>query len=105
MKTRAKSKQELIELIQQALDEVFELRASVEYDEEFMGDALSFTDDLEKQLHYALKTVQSEDYMFGGEDFPFMDLVRRVDIRLLPFKHLLTVINNTHNMGLDADGG
>ena len=42
-------------------------------------------------------------YVFGDENLPFMDLVKNVDDRLLPFKHLFLMVNATHIEGLDID--
>ncbi|MFV2031931.1 MAG: hypothetical protein ACC663_05495 [Gammaproteobacteria bacterium] len=41
VRTRARNQDEFVYLIDQALDEVEDLRAAVEYDEEFMGEAVS----------------------------------------------------------------
>ena len=97
----ARSMQEYIELVNAALDEIFDLRASIEYDEEYMGNAMLFLDDLEKGVKDLLKSLQSGDYEFGGEPLPFTNIVRNSDERLLPFKHLMNLIIKTHEQGLD----
>lgn len=97
----ARSMQEYVELINSAIDEIFDLRASIEYDEEYMGDALLFLGDLEKGVKDLLKSVQSDDYKFGGDPLPFAKIVDTCDERLLPFKHLLKLIIKTHEQGLD----
>lgn len=99
----ARTMQEYIEMINAALDEIFDLRASIEYDEEYMGDAAVFLNDLEKGVKDLLKQVQSDDYRFGSETPAFASIVNNVDERLLPFKHLLKLILKTHEEGLDAE--
>ena len=101
----ARSMQEYIELINSAIDEIFDLRASVEYDEEYMGDALAFLDDLERGVKDLLKAAQSDNYQFGGEPLAFAKIVDNCDERLLPFKHLLKLIIKTHDEGLDEGQG
>jgi len=43
-------------------------------------------------------------YLDGeGDDLEFITLVRNTDEQLLPFKHLLCVINNTHTEDYKQD--
>jgi hypothetical protein len=42
-------------------------------------------------------------YQFANEDLSFMGYVLHVYDRLLPFRHLLCVINETDRKGLDVD--
>ena len=71
------------------LDEVAELRAAVEYDEEYdeeyMGDALVFLDPLEQDIRRLDDQVQVGDFQFGGEGLPYVEQLKTVDSRLLPF--------------------
>ncbi|MDH5327032.1 MAG: general secretion pathway protein GspF [Gammaproteobacteria bacterium] len=97
----ARSIQEYIELVNAALDEIFDLRASIEYDEEYMGDASIFLSELERGVKSLLQSLQSGDYEFGGEPLSFAHIVKKTDERLLPFKHLLNLIIKTHEQGLD----
>jgi hypothetical protein len=39
-------------------------------------------------------------YEFGTKELPFMPLARRQREEMLPFKHLLRMINETHVNGL-----
>ena len=45
-RTRPADETEFLQLIMQALDEVEDLRAAIEYDEEFMGNASIFIEPL-----------------------------------------------------------
>lgn len=89
------------ELVNQALIEVEELRFSIEFDEEFMVDALSFVGELENQLKDLLAEMQAGNYEFKEEDLPFMQIVKGQNKVILPFKGLLTQINSTHRLGLE----
>lgn len=41
--------------------------------------------------------MKAADYLAGEDsDLAFMERVKKTDEGLLPFKHLLSVINNTH---------
>lgn len=87
-------------MLEQVLDELDELRASIEYDEEFMGDALVFLDPLEKDVRDLYAEVQKGEHQFGGEDLPFVERLKSVDARLIPFGQMLVWINDVHLNGL-----
>lgn len=89
-------------MLEQVLDELDELRAAIEYDEEFMGDALVFLDPLEKDVRDLRAEVQEGRHQFGGEDLPFVKMLKSVDARLLPFGQMLVWINDAHLKGLPA---
>ncbi len=90
-----------IDLVEQGLFEVEELRFSVEFDEEFMEGALNFVDILEQQLKDLMASLKEGHYEFADEDLPFMELVKTQSNLILPFKGLLTLINTTHRKGLE----
>ena len=98
-----KTFQQYKNLIREALDELAELRASIEYDEEFMGGALEVVDKLEPAVQDFLAYVQSDSYQFGRGELPFMDVVKEANPNLLPFKYLFSQIEKTHNQKLDED--
>ena len=57
---RARSSEEYVSMIEQALDDVWDLHQSIEYDEEFMADAREFIGSLEsslKDLHQSMKDL------------------------------------------------
>ncbi len=100
---RARTVEQYIELVKQAIFEVEELRMAIEYDMDSMGGALGFIEILEQQMQDLVGSMEKGEYRFMDEDLPFMGMVLEVDDRLLPFKHLLAVINETHRKGLDVD--
>jgi hypothetical protein len=95
--------EEYLDLITQVLFEIQDLRASVEYDEEFMSDALVLLDPLEASVRKLHRSVSEGDYEFSDQNLPFMSIVNATDTTLLPFKHLLIQINDTHRHGLSVD--
>ena len=101
---RASSMDEYRGLINEALDELDELRASIEYDEEYMEGALALVNPIADGLKALLKSIDDGDYQFGQGELEFMDIVRRADSTLLPFKFLFTRIERTHREGLGQEG-
>ena len=93
-----------LELVKQALFEVEELRMAAEFDEEYMGDVLSFIPGLEKPLREMESALRDGSYEFGADDLPFMPIVERQPDVMLPFKTLLRQINDTHRQGLRGEG-
>ena len=77
-----------------------DLRMSAEYDVEEMGDALGFVDDLERGVRELIGALKDGSHRFGGDDLPFMSIVRQQSDLVLPFKGLLRDINNVHRKGL-----
>jgi len=92
-----------IDLIEQGIFEVEELRFSVEFDEEFMEGALNFVGILEHQLKEMMSSLKEQSYEFVDEDLPFMTLVKNQSNLILPFKGLLNLINTTHRKGLETE--
>ena len=100
---RPKTAEEYVSLIENALFEIEDLRAAAEYDEDSMGGALKFLDELEAQVRSIRDRMAAGSYRFEDRDLPFMKLVQQVDDRLLPFKQLLVIINATHRKGLNVE--
>ena len=100
---RPKTVDQCVELVKQAVFEVEELRLATEYDLEQMGGVMTFLDNLEEQVKGLWDSMVQGTYEFRDEDLPFMRIVNTADDRLLPFKFLLRVINETHRKGLDVD--
>lgn len=86
----------LDELLRQAEIELSELRASVEYDEEFMEGVLSSIEPLEQAVAELLQDPEHGRSRYQGRDLPFMERVRRLDRTLLPFRQLFFDINTLH---------
>ena len=82
--------------------ELVDLRASIEYDGEFMEGVAGFVAELEKELKILFTSLKDESYYFSKDDLPFMSLVNSVNNMLLPFKHILRQINDTHTRGLES---
>ncbi len=98
---RARSVDEYVEMVKQAIFEVEELRLAYEYDMDSMGGAAPFIDLLDADLKALFDSMKDGSYQFRNEDFPFMKIVEREEDRRLPFKYLLRQINETHRLGLD----
>lgn len=90
-------------LIDEALMELSELRASIEYDEEFMEGGFAFIDELEHGVKQLKISMDEGTYTFGGNRLEFMTIVQNANSLLLPFKFLFTRINETHEKGLPED--
>jgi len=98
---RPQTMKDYIELVDQAVFEVSDLRAAMEYEDDAMSGLYDFVSVLEKELTVLLKSLKEDSYSFSKEDLPFMSAVNTINDILLPFKHLLRQINNTHINGLD----
>jgi len=100
---RARSVEEYVDFVKQALYEVEELRVAAEYDMEDLGDSMKFVDELEASVRELYRSMEDGSYRFENEDLPFMAIVERYDTDKLPFRYLLRQINETHRLGLDVD--
>ncbi len=101
--SKARTMDEYRGLIDEALMELSELRASIEYDEEFMGGGFAFIDDLEHGVKQLKVSIEEGAYTFGKNRLGFMTIVQNANSALLPFKFLFTRINETHEKGLTED--
>ena len=99
--TRAHSTDEYVQMIQQALDDVWDLHQSIEFDEDSMGYAREFIGPLEKSLKDLYQSMKNNKYEFATNKLPFMEIVEKYHNAQLPFKYLLKRINETHMKGLD----
>jgi len=98
---KARSMEEYVAILNEILDELDELRFSIEYDEEFMGDSLGLIDPLERGVKQVLAAIDDGGYRFGEGNYSFFDLARNANPLLLPFKHLVRRAEKTHLQGLD----
>lgn len=92
-----------VDMVNQAIVEVEEMQASLEYDVEEEGQRFTFLPALHEALQDLKKTMADGSYVFENKDLPFMPLVNRFRTRL-PFAELLATINRTHREGLDVEG-
>jgi len=99
---RAKTTEEYIELVKQALYEVEELKMVMEYDMENMYETSGFVDKLEADIKQLYSSMEQGSYQFENKDLAYMSLVNARENQALPFKYLLKVINETHRKGLDT---
>jgi hypothetical protein len=99
---RARSADEYIEWVKQALFEVGDLRDCYDYQMEEMATYPSFLDPLEQGIKHLHQSMVDGEYHFGREDLDFMGLVDRHDDDI-PFAVLLRQINETHRKGIDVD--
>lgn len=100
---RAKTVEQYVYLVDEILGELSDLRASIEYDEESMGAAMNFLEILEPQVKTLRDSMADGSYEFGDDNLPFMELVKNIDDRLLPIRHLFMMVNATHIEGLDVE--
>ncbi len=102
---RARSREQFVQMVEQALFEIEELRSAAEYDYEDLGPALEFVAPLEEGVRALLEDLRAGRHAFSDEDLPFMSIVRAQGTLHLPFKYLLLQINATHREGFDESGG
>ena len=100
---RARSVEEYVLLIKDALYEVDDMRAAIEYDEEGMGSGSSIIEELESTLKELYESMQAGNYCWRTGDLKYMDLIRDLDEAVVPFRSLLIRINDTHKNGLEQD--
>jgi hypothetical protein len=100
---RAKSVDEYVEWVRQAVFEVGDLRECLEYELEDLDRFPSFLDPLEEGIKGIYRSMQEGTYVFEREDLPFMELTERYS-QDIPFHTLLKQINETHRRGLEVGG-
>jgi len=98
---RAKSVDEYVEWVRQAVFEVGDLRDCLEYELEDLNRFPAFLDPLEEGIKGIYRSMQDGSYVFGREDLPFMELAERLSEEI-PFHTLLKQINETHRKGLEV---
>ena len=99
---RARSAEEFIEWVKQAVFEVGDLRDCLEFEMEEMSSFPSYLDPLEQGIKGLYQSMVDGEYQFGREDLSFMGLVERHG-EDIPFAVLLHQINETHRKGIDVD--
>ena len=98
---RAKSVDEYVDWIRQAVFEVQDLRECLEFELEDLSRFPAYLDPLQEGIDHIHASMKDGTYSFGREDLPFMDLVSRFSAEI-PFHTLLKQINETHLRGLDV---
>ena len=103
-RTRAGSLDDLTEIINQALDEVEDLRAAIEYDEEFKGESSIIVEPASAGLTRLLSAINTDNYRPGeGDWLQFLEPLRDIDHRAVPFWPLLRIIIETHENGYQTE--
>jgi hypothetical protein len=101
---RARNSNELTEIINQALDEVEDLRAAIEYDEEFKGESSIIVEPASAGLTRLLSAINNDNYQPGeGDWLQFLETLREIDHSAVPFWPLLRLIIETHENGYQAE--
>ena len=98
---RAHSTEEYVDMINQAIDETFDLRQAIEFDEEFMSEARILVDALEVCLKALYESMKDGSYEFATGDLPYIALMKNYHEEMVPFRYLLKRINETHMKGLE----
>jgi len=99
---RSKNPERYVNLVDQALFEIEDLRLAAEYDMDSMGAVTEFLDEPEQDVCKLRASMAHGSYRFGKDNLPFVEVVEPQDERILPFKQLLLKINETHIHGLDV---
>jgi hypothetical protein len=98
---RAHSTDEYIDMVKQAIDETFDLRQAIEFDEEFMAEARPLVDVIEVALKELYDSMKAGRYEFATGDLAYMEELAKYHESMVPFRYLLKRINETHNKGLE----
>ncbi|MDH5612038.1 MAG: general secretion pathway protein GspF [Gammaproteobacteria bacterium] len=98
---RARSSNEYVSLIEQALDDIWDIRQSIEFDGEGIVEMGTFINELEITLKEIYQSMKDGTYEFATGDFPFMAALDNYHASMLPFRFLLVRINETHMKGLE----
>jgi hypothetical protein len=99
---RAKSAEEYVDWVKQAVFEVQDLRECLEFEMEDLQRFPAFLDPLQETVNSVYESMSDGTYAFGREDLPFMD-VAAAHADEIPFYTLLRQINETHRKGLEVD--
>ncbi len=99
---RARTVNEYVEWIRQALFEVQDLRECLEYEMEDLQRFPEFLEPLQQSVRDLYTSMEQGTYAYGREDLPFIAILRK-HADQIPFGTLLESINETHRKGLDID--
>ena len=98
---RARSTNEYVSMIEQALDDIWDIRQSMEFDGEGIVEMGTFIDELEVSLKDIYRSMKDETYEFATGNFPFMKSLDNYHASMIPFRYLLVRINETHMKGIE----
>jgi len=100
---RARSTEEYVDMVKQAIDDTFDLKQAIEFDYDDMSSAMTFVDLLDAQLKALYESMKDGSYQFATGDLPFVAIIEKQHEAMLPFKYLLKRINETHMKGLQIE--
>ena len=104
MGLRAKTAEEYVNLIEQVMDELEDIKEVSGYSFDDDQGNLSFVDVLMKDMRELRASMADGTYQFGRNDLPYMRIVKKLSDIQLPCIRLLYMINQTHREGLDLQG-
>ena len=99
---RARTVEEYVALVKDALYEIDYMRAAIEYDEEGMVASVPYMEEIETCLKGIFEDMKSGDYCWNTGDLPYIATIRDLDDGVIPFRPLLIRINDTHKNGLET---
>jgi len=99
---RARSADEYIDWVKQAVFEVDDLRDCLEFEFEDLNRFPAYLDPLDQGIKEQFESMKQGGYQFGREDLPFMDIVHTYGDQI-PFTVLLKQINETHRKGIEVE--
>ncbi len=99
---KPKTAEQYVDLIDQAIIEVDEFIACLEFDMEDPGDQMRILTPILEKLRELRASMADGSYAFENKDLPFVAVANKFNTQL-PFSHMLALINDTHRNGLDID--
>jgi hypothetical protein len=99
---RAKNVEAYVGLVDQAIIEIEEFIACLEFDMEDPGDQMRVLTPLFDEVKKMRQGMADGSYEFENKDLPFMDVANRLS-STLPFTQILVAINQTHRYGLNIE--
>jgi hypothetical protein len=103
---RARSTEEYVDMVKQAVFEADDLNACLEWDygdeAEAIQRTMPFLEPLGRSVRELHQAMAAGNYRFANGELPFMEVLRQYHDQL-PFAHLLEQINATHCEGLDVN--
>lgn len=99
---KPKTAAQYVDLLDQAIIEVGEFIACLEFDMEDPGDQLRILNPILQSQRNLRASMADGSYLFENKDLPFMAVANKLNPRL-PFAHMSAPINDTHRCGLDID--
>ena len=100
MRSKARNMDELVALINEALLEVADLRAAIDYDDESMDRASIIVKPLSEGLDRLLTAIHDGQYLVGkGDWLDFILALKDIDHRAVPCWPVLKLIADSHQHG------